>query len=252
MSPLTHTRAHGESFLVCVGISADRLVEIAELLDGTAAVLGVPDAESARALVCGEAVYVQSVNGHRAADANSRNGGQPWTSERGAPQTLDTQNTQIYSYAGRRPAAAGSCGLPGAAGAADAVVTDARGDQLPDQWQIPHAFASAPNGYQPLRDHRRSQRRLRVDSSRRQVTWRGTPIRLSAREFDLLAALARQPGHVWTFAELTELVWGRPYVGDTEAVVSAVKRLRRRVARVTADVRIDSVRGVGFRLAVVS
>jgi len=91
---------------------------------------------------------------------------------------------------------------------------------------------------------------LRLDADRREATWRGSPLPLSAREFDLLYALCSDPGRVWTFAELTTHVWSRPYLGDTDAVVSAVKRLRRQVRRATGSVLVESVRGVGYRIVV--
>jgi two-component system, OmpR family, response regulator MtrA len=90
--------------------------------------------------------------------------------------------------------------------------------------------------------------KLRIDADLREATWHGESIPLSAREFDLLFALAFDPGRVWTFAELTTRVWNRPYLGDTDAVVSAVKRLRRQIRDVAASVVIESVRGVGYRL----
>lgn len=89
---------------------------------------------------------------------------------------------------------------------------------------------------------------LRIDENAREITWAGTPLTLCAREFDLLATLAREWGRVWSFAELTEAVWKRPYIGDSDAVISAVKRLRRRVAETTSEFAVASVRGVGFRL----
>lgn len=92
--------------------------------------------------------------------------------------------------------------------------------------------------------------KLRLDADLREVTWRGSPVPLSAREFDLLFALTRDPGRVWTFAELTTHVWERPYLGDIEAVVSAVKRLRRQLRATAPGVLVESVRGVGYRLVV--
>jgi len=92
--------------------------------------------------------------------------------------------------------------------------------------------------------------KLRINADLREATWQGEPIPLSAREFDLLFALAFDPGRVWTFAELTTRVWNRAYLGDTDAVVSAVKRLRRQIRDVTDLVAIESVRGVGYRLVV--
>ncbi len=92
--------------------------------------------------------------------------------------------------------------------------------------------------------------KLRLDADLREATWRGSQVALSAREFDLLFALTRDPGRVWTFAELTTHVWERPYLGDIEAVVSAVKRLRRQLRAAAPGVLVESVRGVGYRLVV--
>lgn len=92
--------------------------------------------------------------------------------------------------------------------------------------------------------------KLRLDADLREATWCGTSMPLSAREFDLLFALSRDPGRVWTFAELTTHVWNRPYLGDTDAVVSAVKRLRRQIREITGSVLVESVRGVGYRVVV--
>ncbi|OLR91723.1 winged helix-turn-helix domain-containing protein [Actinokineospora bangkokensis] len=91
---------------------------------------------------------------------------------------------------------------------------------------------------------------LRLDTGTRAASWLGVALALSAREFDLLVALAGEVGRVWTFAELTTHVWGRPYVGDAQAVVSAVKRLRRQLRALPDELAVESVRGVGYRLRV--
>jgi DNA-binding response OmpR family regulator len=91
---------------------------------------------------------------------------------------------------------------------------------------------------------------LGLDVERRVATWGGHVIELPARAFDLLVVLSTDPGRTWTFADLTRRVWDRAYLGDADAVVSAVKRLRRRLAAVAPQVHVESVRGVGFRLRV--
>lgn len=91
---------------------------------------------------------------------------------------------------------------------------------------------------------------LEVDQDARQVTCRGRAVPVSAREFDLLVVLAGESGRVHGFGELTERVWSRDYLGDDDSVASAVKRLRRRLAAATDEVRVESVRGIGYRLVV--
>lgn len=89
---------------------------------------------------------------------------------------------------------------------------------------------------------------LFLDLSTREASWRGAAIPLSAREFDIIATLAGDPGRVWTFQALTRAVWRSEYFGDSDAVVSAVKRLRRRLAVTAEELNVASVRGVGYRL----
>ena len=72
----------------------------------------------------------------------------------------------------------------------------------------PEVPAPAPVIDEPIATHRVVEcGKLRLDADLREVTWRGSPIPLSAREFDLMFALTRDPGRVWTFAELTTHVW---------------------------------------------
>ncbi|WP_175482749.1 winged helix-turn-helix domain-containing protein [Actinokineospora iranica] len=120
---------------------------------------------------------------------------------------------------------------------------------LPDTGALRTALAAMPSPRAAA--HRVVEHgKLRLDADLREATWRGGAVPLSSREFDLLFALAADPGRVWSFAELTTHVWGRPYVGDTQAVGSAVKRLRRQLREVASEVRVESVRGVGYRLTV--
>jgi two-component system response regulator MtrA len=144
-----------------------------------------------------------------------------------------------------------------------AAITRATGGRiavlyLPDTASLRTAVGSvdpAPAGIaaveEPIPTHRVVEfGKLRLDADLRETLWRGSPVPLSAREFDLLFALTRDPGRVWTFAELTTHVWERPYLGDIEAVVSAVKRLRRQLRAAAPGVLVESVRGVGYRLVV--
>jgi DNA-binding response OmpR family regulator len=143
-----------------------------------------------------------------------------------------------------------------------AAITRATGGRLavlylPDTASLRAAIAS-PDAVppslavqEPIPTHRVVEfGKLRLDADLRETTWRGSSVPLSAREFDLLFALTRDPGRVWTFAELTTHVWERPYLGDIEAVVSAVKRLRRQLRAAAPGVVVESMRGVGYRLVV--
>ena len=87
---------------------------------------------------------------------------------------------------------------------------------------------------------------LRIDPRRREVLVGGRPVELRAREFDLLAALARDPGVVLTRDALLEDVWGTDFPGETRTVDVHVSEVRKKLGADGPS--IESVRGVGYRL----
>ncbi|WP_422772034.1 winged helix-turn-helix domain-containing protein [Plantactinospora sp. WMMC1484] len=90
---------------------------------------------------------------------------------------------------------------------------------------------------------------LSVDPGGHLVTWRGEPLALTRLERELLARLASAPLGVWTYERLFGSVWGGAYLGDTAILHSAVKRLRRKLRAVEGGPQVQTVRGVGYRLA---
>jgi DNA-binding response OmpR family regulator len=86
---------------------------------------------------------------------------------------------------------------------------------------------------------------LVVDVARRTVTARGSSISLTTTEFDILAALARDPGVVITRSQLLDRIWGPGFEGDDHLVDVHVANLRHKIG----EGFIDTVRGVGYRLA---
>ena len=87
---------------------------------------------------------------------------------------------------------------------------------------------------------------LRIEPRRREVVVGERPVELRAREFDLLAALAREPGVVLTREALLEDVWGTDFPGETRTVDVHVSELRKKLG--PDGPAIESVRGVGYRL----
>ncbi len=91
---------------------------------------------------------------------------------------------------------------------------------------------------------------LRLDTSRREVTFRGLRLELTSIQFDVLRLLMSQPGRVFSREELLNHVWGYDYYGDTRTVDSTVKRLRARLRQVAGDVElISTIRDVGYKLS---
>jgi len=72
---------------------------------------------------------------------------------------------------------------------------------------------------------------------------------LPLKEFELLYKLAGTPGQVYTREQLIDQIWGIDYAGDDRTIDVHVKRLRERFVD-RADFRIETVRGLGYRLEV--
>lgn len=87
---------------------------------------------------------------------------------------------------------------------------------------------------------------LRLDLTEHRVLLGERQLPVSERELAMLATLSEQPGKARTFAELAAK--GGEWFGDVDSVHSAIKRLRRKLARASVEARIESVRGYGFRL----
>lgn len=91
--------------------------------------------------------------------------------------------------------------------------------------------------------------RLVVDRTRHIVTVDGEPVELTAKEFDLLAVLAEEPGRAVPRQELFSRVWDPVWIGTGKTLDVHVASLRKKLG--DADL-IETVRGVGYRLAVES
>jgi len=89
---------------------------------------------------------------------------------------------------------------------------------------------------------------LEIDVPAREVRLRGKEVRLAAREFELLAFLARHPRRVFTREQLMQSVWGYTAAIDTGTLSVHVRRLREKIEddpRVPR--RIETVWNVGYR-----
>ncbi|HEV6952561.1 MAG TPA: winged helix-turn-helix domain-containing protein [Promicromonospora sp.] len=260
--------------VVCVGLPPDQIIEIAQLLRGRATVLATPDAEGARAVLDSSARPVAAEAGAQPA-ARWTDAGPPAVApvpdhpgELVGPDDLTGVGLRPplelvrgrhtggfpppgddaavtgrgrFRPGGGPPAPAGPPRRPATGAPPSSVVRPATGALPAVTGPVPMVAPPTP---EPL-----VAGPLLVDLSAREVTARGRRVYLSAREFDLLATLALEAGRVWSFAELTARVWQLPYLGDSDPVTSAVKRLRKRLAPVR-EVEVESVRGVGYRLRI--
>ncbi len=92
---------------------------------------------------------------------------------------------------------------------------------------------------------------IAIDLDARTVEVQREPLALTRLEFDLLRALATQPGRTFTRAELTRDVWGYDpaATGPSRTIDSTAHRLQRKLKQAGAGQVMHSVRGVGWRVA---
>lgn len=91
---------------------------------------------------------------------------------------------------------------------------------------------------------------LVIDPAQHRVTWRGGSLTLTRLESEVLEVLASPPLTVWSYERLYTAAWGGAYLGDASTVQAAVKRLRRKLRALADCAVVETVRGVGYRLAI--
>ncbi len=86
---------------------------------------------------------------------------------------------------------------------------------------------------------------MTIDLGRREVRVADEPVAFTGKEFDLLKFLAERPGLALSRQQILDGVWGYDWYGDARTVDVHIAQVRKKVA---TAVRIDTVRGVGYRL----
>jgi DNA-binding response OmpR family regulator len=86
---------------------------------------------------------------------------------------------------------------------------------------------------------------LRVDLGARRATVAGAEIGLTAKEFDILAVLARRPGAAVSRQQLLDEVWGDAYLAVSRSLDVHLASLRAKIGRPGL---LTTIRGFGFRL----
>jgi DNA-binding response OmpR family regulator len=90
---------------------------------------------------------------------------------------------------------------------------------------------------------------LGLDHAERRVTVDGAEAALTAKEFDLLAAMAAEPGVVFSRERLLERAWGFAEYVDARGVDVHIRHLREKLGDEASAPRfLETVRGVGYRI----
>ncbi|MFP4322563.1 MAG: response regulator transcription factor [Anaerolineales bacterium] len=87
---------------------------------------------------------------------------------------------------------------------------------------------------------------LHIDPARRTAQTAQGTVELRTKEFDLLLALAQNPGIVFSRDKLLSIVWGFDFAGETRTVDVHIAHLRHKLGG--SQVMIETVWGVGYKL----
>jgi two-component system OmpR family response regulator len=91
---------------------------------------------------------------------------------------------------------------------------------------------------------------LTIDMDARDISRAATSLPLTRTELDVLAALAEQPGRVWTREQIGQRVFGESFDTFDRTIDSHVKNLRAKLGpRGDGGSYVETVRGVGYRAA---
>ena len=89
---------------------------------------------------------------------------------------------------------------------------------------------------------------VHMDLGTRRVERGGEEVKLTAREFELLAYLMRHPGQVLSREQILNAVWGFDHEPGTNVLEVYVSYLRTKLRRNGSEAPIETVRGAGYRL----
>jgi len=143
--------------------------------------------------------------------------------------------------------------------ARDSIEDRVRGlhDGADDYLVKPFSFLELLARLQALQRRGRSQEpayirvaNLQVDLLARKAWRGGTRIDLTAKEFSLLAVLARRQGEILSKTAIAELVWDMNFDSNTNVVEVAIKRLRAKIDTGFTPRLLHTIRGMGYVLEV--
>lgn len=93
---------------------------------------------------------------------------------------------------------------------------------------------------------------LTINQRSYEVTAGNKTLLFPLKEFELLSVLASRTNHVFTREFLIDRVWGMDYEGDDQTLNVHIKRLREKLRTIAPDIKITTIRGVGYKLEVSS
>lgn len=90
---------------------------------------------------------------------------------------------------------------------------------------------------------------LRIDREGKKVILCGKPLSLTAQEYRILELLLKHPQKVFTKNEIYEYAWEEYYMGEDKTINVHISNIRQKMKKITQEEYIETVWGMGFKLA---
>ncbi len=105
------------------------------------------------------------------------------------------------------------------------------------------------SGEKQEKDHILTYRQLKLDSERMSVTLEGRKMDLTRQEFKILELMLLYPGRVFSKQDIYDYAWDDIYIGEDKTINVHISNIRKKFKAITSDEYIETVWGIGFRLA---
>ncbi|MCI9080082.1 MAG: response regulator transcription factor [Lachnospiraceae bacterium] len=90
---------------------------------------------------------------------------------------------------------------------------------------------------------------LKYDIQKKQVSINGENIQLTVHELKIMELLLRHPGQVFSKNEIYEYAWNDYYIGEDKTINVHISNIRQKIKKITDTEYIETVWGLGFKLA---
>ncbi|GGD72882.1 response regulator transcription factor [Paenibacillus nasutitermitis] len=96
---------------------------------------------------------------------------------------------------------------------------------------------------------RYNHKNLLLDSKTMNTRVNDADLKLTRQEYKILELLVKNPTRVFTKQDLYELAWEDIYIGEDKTITVHISNIRNKIKRVDEEAYIDTIWGIGFRLA---
>ncbi|MCX4326742.1 MAG: response regulator transcription factor [Lachnospiraceae bacterium] len=90
---------------------------------------------------------------------------------------------------------------------------------------------------------------LKYDLQKKQISVGGKNIPFTVHELRIIELLLRHPGQVFSKNEIYEYAWDDYYIGEDKTINVHISNIRQKIKKVTDTEYIETVWGLGFKLA---